>query len=52
MTVTGQTLAENIAAWDPRSEHVSNDALALYAIGSQPSGKGVDEVKAMLAVRG
>ena len=53
LTVTGKTLGENIAEFDPRAEGASEAAIAMYVYGAQPTGKGVDAVKAeLLAARG
>lgn len=48
VTVTGKTLAENIAEYDARSESVSEAAISLYVEGSKATGKDVDTVRAEL----
>ncbi len=48
MTVTGQTLGENIAAHDARSEAVTEGAISLYVEGSKATGKDVETVRGEL----
>lgn len=45
ITVTGKTLAENIAEYDVRSEDVLADAIDLYVEGARSTGKGVAQVR-------
>ncbi len=48
ITVTGKTLAENIAEYDVRSDQVTEAAISLYVEGSKATGKDVDTVRAEL----
>jgi dihydroxy-acid dehydratase len=53
ITVTGKTLGENIAEFDPRSQEASELAIGIYTRGSVPTGKKVDQVRAeLLAAKG
>ncbi|MCE5231358.1 dihydroxy-acid dehydratase [bacterium] len=52
LTVTGNTLGENIDACDARGENVSDDAIAMYIEGSRATGKKVDAVRSELLAAG
>ncbi|OPZ12190.1 MAG: Dihydroxy-acid dehydratase [candidate division BRC1 bacterium ADurb.BinA364] len=47
-TVTGETLAENIAKFDLRSDRACDEAKRMYDLGSRPTGRSVAEVKRRL----
>ncbi len=47
LTVTGETLADNVATWSLRSDSVSAAAKRLYREGSKATGRSVEAVKAM-----
>jgi dihydroxy-acid dehydratase len=51
MTVTGQSLAKNLANWSLRSSKLCSAARKLYAEGWKATGRTVDEVRAMLRGR-
>ena len=48
LTVTGRTLAENIAAFDVRGDGVTREAVQLYTEGCKTSGKDVATVRTEL----
>lgn len=48
MTVTGETLGQNIAHYDARSKEISPEAITLYTQGSKPTGKRVQQVRDQL----
>jgi dihydroxy-acid dehydratase len=47
MTVTGKTIGENVAGWSLRSKKVLPAARTMYRQGCRPTGRSVDEVRAM-----
>ncbi|MFW6061287.1 MAG: dihydroxy-acid dehydratase [Planctomycetota bacterium] len=46
-TVTGKSLAENLADWSLRSRQVRPEAKTLYEQGSVPTGRSVEQVRKM-----